>query len=135
MPQNYYLHLNKETNKFLFFPWDLDISFAGWPLGGPPKDQMNLSLVHPHSSDEHILIDRLLATKSISLKYDQIVKELVNEIFLNGDLYKKYESLEEIISSSRKKDLKAIKIAMNGLIPPLGDTNHLLLNYLFVSIN
>ena len=109
MPQNYYLHLNKKTNKFLFFPWDLDISFAGWPLGGPPKDHMNLSLVHPHSSDEHILIDRLLATKSIRLKYDQIVQELVDEIFLNGDLYKKYESLEEIISSSREKDLKAIK--------------------------
>ncbi|MZH03196.1 MAG: hypothetical protein F3745_07340 [Nitrospinae bacterium] len=33
MPQNYYLHLGRDTNKFVFFPWDLDISFAGWPLG------------------------------------------------------------------------------------------------------
>ena len=29
MPQNYYLYLGKDTNKFIFFPWDLDISFAG----------------------------------------------------------------------------------------------------------
>ena len=26
MPQNYYLHLGVENNKFVFFPWDLDIS-------------------------------------------------------------------------------------------------------------
>ena len=68
MPQNYYLHLRRDTNKFVFFPWDLDISFAGWPLGGKPENQMQLSLAHPHSSDEHKLIDRLLSIESVKLK-------------------------------------------------------------------
>ena len=34
MPQNYYLHLGRDTNKVRLLSWDLDISFAGWPLGG-----------------------------------------------------------------------------------------------------
>src|SRR5207248_1419776 len=26
---NYYIYLNPETNKFVFIPWDLDLSLAG----------------------------------------------------------------------------------------------------------
>jgi len=81
LPQNYYLHLIKDTNKFVFFPWDLDISFAGWPLGGKTADQMKLSLVHPHSSDAHKLIDRLLAMEPVKLRYDKIISQLVEGIF------------------------------------------------------
>ena len=43
MGQNYYMYLHPKTEKFIFFPWDLDISLAGWPLGGPPEKQMTLA--------------------------------------------------------------------------------------------
>ena len=109
MPQNYYLHLSKETNKFVFFPWDLDISFAGWPLGGKPADQMKLSLVHPHSSDEHKLIDRLLAMESVKLRYDKIISQLVEGIFSKEQLIKKFEKLERTILDSRERDTAAIE--------------------------
>ena len=109
MPQNYYLHLSKDTNKFVFFPWDLDISFAGWPLGGKPADQMKLSLVHPHSSDAHKLIDRLLAMESVKLRYDKIISQLVEGIFSLDQLIKKFEKLERTILDSRERDTAAIE--------------------------
>ena len=109
MPQNYYLHLSKGTNKFVFFPWDLDISFAGWPLGGKPADQMKLSLVHPHSSDAHKLIDRLLAMESVKLRYDKIISQLVEGIFSKEQLIKKFKKLERTILDSRERDTAAIE--------------------------
>ncbi len=109
MPQNYYLHLSKDTNKFVFFPWDLDISFAGWPLGGKPVDQMKLSLAHPHSSDAHKLIDRLLAMESVKLRYDKIISQLVEGIFSKEQLIKKFEKLERTILDSRERDTAAIE--------------------------
>ena len=109
MPQNYYLHLSKDTNKFVFFPWDLDISFAGWPLGGKPADQMKLSLEHPHSSDAHKLIDRLLAMESVKLRYDKIISQLVEGIFSKEQLIKKFEKLERTILDSRERDTAAIE--------------------------
>ena len=109
MPQNYYLHLGRDTNKFVFFPWDLDISFASWPLGGKPADQMNLSLFHPHSSDEHNLIDRLFAIESVKLKYDKIIRELVEGIFSREQLMKKFNELEKTVRDARQRDSTAIK--------------------------
>ena len=109
MPQNYYLHLGRDTNKFVFFPWDLDISFASWPLGGKPADQMNLSLFHPHSSDEHNLIDRLFAIESVKLKYDKIIRELVEGIFSREQLMKKFNDLEKTVRDARQRDSTAIK--------------------------
>ena len=109
MPQNYYLHLGRDTNKFVFFPWDLDISFASWPLGGKPADQMNLSLFHPHSSDEHNLIDRLFAIESVKLKYDKIIRELVEGIFSRKQLMKKFNELEKTVRDARQRDSTAIK--------------------------
>ena len=109
MPQNYYLHLSKDTNKFVFFPWDLDISFAGWPLGGKPADQMKLSLMHPHSSDAHKLIDRLLAMESVKLRYDKIISQLVEGIFSKEQLIRKFEKLERTILDSRERDTAAIE--------------------------
>lgn len=109
MPQNYYLHLGVENNKFVFFPWDLDISFAGWPLGGKAEDQMKLSLEHPHSSDEHKLIDRLLAIESIKLKYNKIIRKLVEGIFSKKQLIKSFEKFEETILGARERNTAATK--------------------------
>ena len=64
MPQNFYLYLDPRSNRFVFMPWDLDLSLAAWPMGGAPEQQMDLSLMHPHTG-EHKLIDRLLAVPAV----------------------------------------------------------------------
>ena len=108
MPQNYYLYLHPKTGKFIFFPWDLDICFAGWPLGGPPAKQMNLSLIHPHSSDEHKLIDRLFGIESIKSRYYQIINELVSDTFSKEQLLQNIHRMEKTIQHALEKDTDAI---------------------------
>ena len=108
MPQNYYLYLHPKTQKFIFLPWDLDISFAGWPLGGPPEKQMDLSLLHPHSSGGHKLIDRLFAIEAVKAKYDRIISELVAGPFSRERLLRNIERIEKTIQEALERDATAI---------------------------
>lgn len=108
MPQNYYLYLDPRNDKFIFFPWDLDISFAGWPLGGPPGKQMDLSLSHPHSSDGHNLIDRLFKIEKYKSRYDQIVGELVAGVFSKDQLLHDIKELENVIRKALARDTAAV---------------------------
>ena len=108
MPQNYYLYLHPKTQKFIFLPWDLDISFAGWPLGGPPEKQMDLSLLHPHSSGGHKLIDRLFAIEAVKAKYDRIISELVAGPFSRERLLRNIERIEKTIQEALERDAAAI---------------------------
>lgn len=104
MPHNYYVYLNPATDKFVFFPWDLDISFAGWPLGGSAQQQMNLSLKHPHSAEGHKLIDRLFAIPHYRQRYEQIVKELADGVFSKEQLLKEISRLENAVADAVNRD-------------------------------
>ena len=108
MPQNYYLYLQPATDRFIFFPWDLDISFAGWPLGGPPEKQMDLSLEHPHSSEGHQLIDRLFACEEVKKNYDQIIRKLVAGVFSKKELSRKIKTLEQATQAALTRDTASV---------------------------
>ena len=108
MPQNYYVYLNPATDKFVFFPWDLDISFAGWPLGGPPEKQMQLSLEHPHAAGGHKLIDRLFSIPDYRTRYENIIDELVAGTFAEVNLREEVESLQLAIREAIRRDTAAI---------------------------
>lgn len=110
MPQNYYLYLNPATEKFVFFPWDLDISFAGWPLGGPPEKQMQLSLQHPHAAEGHKLIDRLFSLPNYKTRYEKIILELLAGPFSEEKLQEEVEILEMAISEAIQRDTAAINL-------------------------
>src|SRR5262249_29679006 len=80
MGHNYYIYLNPETNKFVYIPWDLDLSLGGFPMMGGADQQLDLSLTHPHPG-ENKLIDRLLAMKDVNDKYQRLLKELASGAF------------------------------------------------------
>lgn len=61
---NYYLYLAPGTNKFVFIPWDLDLSLATWPAAGAPEQLVELSIHHPHAGNNK-LIDRLFAIRQL----------------------------------------------------------------------
>ncbi len=109
MPQNYYLYLDPGTDKFVFFPWDLDISFAGWPLGGPAENQMQLSLGHPHNADGHKLIDRLFAIPKYKLRYEKIMNELVSGLFSETQLLDEISKLEVAANEAIERDTAALQ--------------------------
>jgi spore coat protein CotH len=51
---NYYLYLVPGTNKFVFIPWDLDLSLATWPAVGTPEQLVELSIDHPHAGQNKL---------------------------------------------------------------------------------
>ena len=51
MGHNYYMYLHPDTNKFVFIPWDLDLSLAGFPMAerGAGTADGSPSLTHPYA--------------------------------------------------------------------------------------
>jgi spore coat protein H len=104
---NFYLYLRPDTNKFVFMPWDLDLSMGMWPVGGPPAKQIDLSLEHPHIG-QNKLIDRLFAMKDVKEKYTRTLKELSTTCFTKENLLKDLAAIEQ----ATKEPLAREKAAM-----------------------
>lgn len=107
MPQNFLLHLPAADGRVVFLPWDMDLSFAAWPMGGPTEQQLNLSLLHPHVG-EHRLIDRLLAEASIRERYLQIVRDFQATSFNEQALLARIDAVETAIRDPLAREAQAI---------------------------
>jgi spore coat protein CotH len=111
---NFFLYLNPDTNKFLYIPWDLDLSFGGFPMmGGTPAQQQDLSLMHPHMG-ENRLIDRLLAIKEVREKYQKVLKELSDGCFSRERLRKDLDTIEKAMKEPLAKEKKAVEARREG---------------------
>ncbi len=106
MGHNYYMYLSPTTDKFVFFPWDLDLAFGGFPMFGSPEQRMDLSIEHPHLGDNK-LIDRLLAMPAVKEAYRAKVRELAEEDFAGGKLGQEMEAVEAMTKDLLAKDKKA----------------------------
>lgn len=125
---NYYIYLDPGSNKFVFMPWDLDLAFGGFPMGGSAAQQMDLSLTHPYGGDNK-LTDRLLANKEVRARYDQIVKELTTSCFTKEKLLSRIEQLEKATkpllaqerqaSTARKEKVNIFGFGPFGAAPDL----------------
>jgi spore coat protein H len=113
MGHNYYIYLNPETNKFVFIPWDLDLSLAGFPMMGPADQQTNLSITHPHPG-ENKLIDRLMAMKDVNEKYQKLLKELSTTCFTKERLLKDVEVIEKATKDVLAQEAKAVAARKEG---------------------
>ena len=91
---NYYLYLVPSSNKFVFIPWDMDLSLATWPAVGTPEQLVELSIHHPHAGDD-ILIDRLFAHPETKERYLGIVRELCSTTFAKEKLNARLDEIEE----------------------------------------
>jgi spore coat protein H len=110
---NYYMYLNPTTNKFVFMPWDLDLSFAGFGMSGSPEQQQDLSLTHPYAGD-HKLADRLLAVKEVREQYQKLLKELSATAFTKDRLLKDIDSVDKAMKEMLVKEKKAAEARKEG---------------------
>ena len=110
---NYYIYLNPETNRFVFLPWDLDLSLAGFPMAGSPDKQMDLSLTHPHAR-RNKLIDRLLAMKEVQEQYRKILKDLATTCFTKEKLLKEIDAIEQVTREPLAREKKAAEARTRG---------------------
>lgn len=113
---NYFLYLDPQTNKFVFIPWDMDVSLAAVPFVGTAEQRMDLSLMHPHPG-QHRLIDRLLAMKDVNELYQKLLRELAGTAFSRKRLLAQVEAIESVTTERlvrEKKVTEARKEAASG---------------------
>jgi spore coat protein H len=113
MGHNYFIYLRPDTNKFVFIPWDLDLSMGMWPMAGPPEQQMDLSINHPHMG-QNKLIDRLLAMPEVQTNYQKLLKELAANCFSKEKLLKDVEAITLLTTKLLAKEKKAVEARKEG---------------------
>ena len=89
---------------------------------GTADQLMDLSLTHPYPG-ENKLVDRLLAIKDVSEKYQKLLKELSEKVFTKEQLLKEIEAIEKVTKeplAKEKKAAEARKEAPAGFGPPGG---------------
>ena len=94
--QNHYIYLEPESNKFQFFPWDMDISFGAFSLMGNANSRRRLSIDRP-VTDKRPIIDRVLQVPENKEKYLAYIKEYMDTIFDEAAMLKKIESVESFV--------------------------------------
>ncbi|MBI3860290.1 MAG: CotH kinase family protein [Planctomycetia bacterium] len=104
---NYYLYLVPATKKFVFIPWDLDLSLATWPAVGTPEQLVELSINHPHAGPNK-LIDRLFAIDAHKERYLAIIRELISTSFTSEKLLESLEAIEQALKEPAGKEAKAV---------------------------
>jgi putative membrane-bound dehydrogenase-like protein len=112
---NYYLYLHPGSNKFVFIPGDLELSFANFAFMGSADQQMDLSLFRPYPG-ENKLADRLLAVKDVKDRYGKLLKELSSTCFTKERLLKEIEAVEKTTKEPLAREAKATAARKEG--PP-----------------
>src|SRR5206468_2025856 len=102
-----------DSNRFVFIPWDLDLSLGTWPLGGTSEQQRDLSVMHPHGR-ENKLIDRLLAMKDVNAKYRKVLEELAAGCFTKERLLKDLDAVEKMAKEPLAREAKAAQARKEG---------------------
>jgi hypothetical protein len=107
MPQNFYLYLPSKSKKLVYLPWDLDLSFAAWPMGGSADEQMKLSLIHPYTG-RYKLISGLLSVPRIREQYLEIVRQISTNFFSEEELLKRITIVETFLREPLAREMKAV---------------------------
>jgi len=114
MGQNYYLYHDPGKDRFTWLPWDLDLAFGAWPMGGSPEQQADLSLLHPYAG-KNPLIERLLRAPEHRAAYLALVKELVHDAFslprLNAQLDATRSAVRAAVTEEGADALAAFDLA------------------------
>jgi spore coat protein H len=103
---NYYIYLHPKTKQLAFMPWDLDISFAGFPVMGSVKEQTNWDLLKPAPSKTK-LVDRLLAIPDVQNQYRKILREIAANAFTKEKLLAEIDAMDKVTKEPLELERKA----------------------------
>jgi spore coat protein H len=99
---NYFLYLNPKTNQFHFIPWDLDLSFGGFPFaaGG---DLAEWSIAQPYMGKNR-LTERILAMKEHNDAYRGHFKTLTETTCNTKNMHAQIAFMEATIKDAVAKE-------------------------------
>jgi hypothetical protein len=113
---NYCLYLHPDTKRFHFIPWDVDRSFANFPIFGTPAQQLDLSLTKPYQASR--LADRLMAIPGMGERYLKVAKEVVAAGFDKEKLLKEIDGLRAVTKDPMAREAKAMTGRKETPAPP-----------------
>jgi hypothetical protein len=99
MGKNCYIYLNPASQKLVWIPWDLDLSFGGYFFCGTLEDRINLSIRHPFSCRDP-LVGVCSRVKEFHDAYRSRVEKIVSTSFRpeKGDA-----GLKQSLGNSRRR--------------------------------
>jgi spore coat protein CotH len=103
---NVFIYLDPLSDKFVFIPWDLDLSFGGFFRYGSPDQLADLSLMRPYPG-EFKLVDRLLAWNETRDRYRKVLQELSTSSFSKEKLLRDLDAVEKATRQIIIKETKA----------------------------
>jgi spore coat protein H len=103
---NYYMYLSPTTNRFVFLPWDMDLSMGAFFLAGTYEQLQDLSINHPHVG-ENKLIERLFGWDEFSTLYRERLRTLNDDCFSpKGFTSKGLVEVQSLLKESIARDMK-----------------------------
>jgi hypothetical protein len=122
--QNYYVHLDPNTDKFQFLPWDLDHSFGQFGMGASQEQRDNLSIHHPWRGDIRFL-DRVFKVEAFKKLYLAKLGEFSGTIFKPERFNAQVDEIAAAIRPSVKEESaekleRFNKVAAGESVPPAG---------------
>jgi spore coat protein H len=108
LTHNYLLYLDPKTNKFVFLPWDLDLSMGAFGMMGSPDEMMDLSIRQPYTNRNR-LIERLLADEKVYAAYKGHLGSLMAKGFTAEGIRKDLATINAAIEPIQKQEKEAVK--------------------------
>jgi spore coat protein H len=101
--QNYYVHLNPESRKFEFIPWDLDHSFGQFFLMGSQEQRNELSIHKPWRGRNRFL-ERVYQVEAFKKPYLARLKEINETIGRPERITKQVDEIAGSIRTAVKEE-------------------------------
>jgi len=105
---NYYIYLHPKTNRFVWIPWDMNLSFGSFGMAGSPEQITDLSIRKPCMGDNR-LVERLLAIKEYDRTYRKHLRELTTTAFVPEKMHADIDALRQVIHGAVEKEAEKVK--------------------------
>lgn len=106
--QNYYVHFNPTTRKFVFLPWDQDHSFGQFVPWRTAESQQQLDILHPWANRftgapfaaqlEHNLLARTFKLETFKRRYLSELATLTRTLTQPGRIAKQVDDLIPVLA-------------------------------------
>ncbi len=90
--QNFVIHLDPKTKKFVFAPWDLDRAFGNF--FGPDPEQLSIGKAWP---EDNRFLTRVMSVPAVQDAYRQRMEEFQKTIFEPAKLSKRIDAIAGLI--------------------------------------
>ena len=105
---NYYLYLHPKTSRFVWIPWDMNLSFGSFGMAGSAEQMTDLSIRKPCMGDNR-LVERMLAIKEYDAAYREHLRQLTTTAFRPERMHADIDAMRKVIRGAVEKEAEKIK--------------------------